>query len=65
MIRPFDIISTRDEPDGVGVFYAVTKRRIEGPATVTSRVEGYMLIPRSESIEAGTYARLKQSGLVE
>ena len=65
MIRPFDIITTREEPEGIGVIYRVTKRHVKGPSTVTSRVEGYLLIPRNEGIEAGTYARLKQVGLIE
>jgi hypothetical protein len=65
MIKPFDIMRTREEPDGTGVFYSVTKRRIEGGNTITSRLEGYLLIPRNENVEAGTYARLKQGGLVE
>lgn len=65
MIKPFDIIKTREDPEGIGVFYRVTKRYIEGTNTITSKVEGYMLIPRGEDIEAGTYSRLKQAGLIQ
>ena len=65
MIKPFDILNTREEPDGIGVFYSVSKRRIDGDVTTTSRFDGYLLIPRTENIEVGTYVRLKQAGLVE
>jgi hypothetical protein len=65
MIKPFDIIKTREDPEGIGVFYRVSKRWGDGAKTYTSTIEGYMLVPRNEDIEAGTYSRLKQAGLIQ
>lgn len=65
MIKPFDIIKTREDPEGIGVFYRVSKRSFDGKKTFTSTVEGYMLVRRDEDIDAGTFSRLKQAGLIE
>lgn len=65
MIKPFDIINTRAEPDGLGVVYRVAKRVQEPGVSKTVVMEGYLLIPHGETVDAGVYSRLKYMGFVE
>lgn len=65
MIKPFDIVSTRQEPDGTGVLYRVAKRTVESGVDKTMIMEGYLLLPPGENVDAGVYARLKYMGFVE
>lgn len=65
MIRPFEIVQTRQEPDGTGVIFRVQKRTVEGDVTRTKSLQGYVLVPDGQDIEQATYRYLKESGWVE
>lgn len=65
MIKPFEIVNTRTEPEGTGVVYRVAKRFLAPGSTKIVVMEGYLLIPNSEPLDAGIYSRLKHMGYVE
>lgn len=65
MIKPFEILSTRPEPDGTGVMYRVSKTSMEDGAQVTKTIESYMLVPAGCDLDREVFSHLKASGWLE
>lgn len=64
-IKPFEILSTKAEPDGTGVTYRVSKKSVQGLRVQTDSMESYVLVPANEDIDAYVYNYLLESGWIE
>jgi hypothetical protein len=64
MIKPFKILSTRQEPDGgTGVTFEVSKTKyLTKKITQTSTLNTYISIPAGEDIDMYLFKDLQQSG---
>jgi hypothetical protein len=64
MIKPFKIISTRQEPDGgTGVTFEVSKTIYLSEAkTETKSLKTYISVPAGEDIDMYLFKDLQQSG---
>lgn len=67
MIKPFTILSTREENDGsLGVFYSVSYRELAGPHVMrTKTMRGYLTMPAGGDVDAFVFDYLKKAGWVE
>jgi hypothetical protein len=65
MIKPFEIMSTRPEPEGTGVFFRVSKRFVFDRMETVKTLEGYLLVPRGKDIDQETFDHLKIAGWIQ
>jgi hypothetical protein len=66
MIKPFKILSTRQEPDGgTGVFFEVSKTKfLTETRTQTDTLKTYISVPAGEDIDMYLFRDLQQAGWI-
>jgi hypothetical protein len=67
MIKPFEILTVRNEPDGtVGVLYKVTYReQISSTVVLSKTLEGYFNMPVGSDVDKETYTYLLEAGWIQ
>lgn len=64
-IKPFEILATREEEFGTGVTYKVSKKAVLGLRMQTDTMESFILVPKSEDVDAYVYNYLLEAGWIE
>ena len=66
MIKPYTILSTREEQDGAKtVFFEVSKTVMLNPSTAsTETMQTAIVVPPNENVDAYLFADLQKSGWV-
>lgn len=62
--KPFEIISTREESEGTGVSFKVSKSSFEGNRIEVESIESFVLVPKGEDVDAFLLAYLRTAGWV-
>lgn len=63
-IKPFEILSTRQETEGTGVNYRVSKSSFADGQMQTYEIESFVLVPKDEDIDAYLLKYLTESGWI-
>lgn len=65
MIKQFEILQTRPEPEGTGVIYQASRRLMKGNTETTRTIKGYLLVLAGRDVDREVYEYLKKQGWVQ
>lgn len=63
-IKPFKILSTREEPDGTGVLFEISKSSVEGQKIQIDTIESYVLVPPLNDVDTYLFNYLLDTGWI-